>query len=93
MADFPDGEEVVCLTVAEALTDVNAPAKINDLSVSFSKGSTSGVATFTAPTTTFGGEALTGTLTASVRIENGEPVTKSCPTGREGEHRHHGLQG
>lgn len=83
VADFPDGEEIVCLTVAEALTDVNAPAKINDLSVSFSKGSTSGVATFTAPTTTFGGEALTGTLTASVRIENGEPVTKSCQPGEK----------
>lgn len=34
-------------------------------------------------TTTFGGEALTGTLTASVRIENGEPVTKSCQPGEK----------
>ena len=83
VADFPDGEEIVCLTVAEAMTDVNAPGKITDVAASFPKGGTAGVVTFTAPTETFGGDPLTGTLTASVRIGNGDPVTKSCQPGEK----------
>lgn len=81
VSDFPDGEEIVCLTVAEALTSVDAPAKIENLSATFPKGNLQGTATFVAPTTTFGGGTLTGPLTASVRVGNGEPVTKTCQPG------------
>lgn len=81
VANFPDGEEIVCLTVAEAMTEVGAPAKVENLAANFPKGGLAGTATFTAPTKTFGGDDLTGPLTASVRVGNGEPVTKTCQPG------------
>lgn len=83
IADFPDGEEVVCLTVAEMLTEKGAPAKVENLSATFPKGGKEGTAVFTAPTMTYGGDALTGTLTAEVRVNNGETVTKTCQVGEK----------
>ena len=56
----------------------NAPNSVENLNVNFANGSTSGTVSFKAPTTTFGGEALTGDLTYSINA--GETVLASGTT-------------
>lgn len=62
-----------------------APSAVTDASVTFERGSLSGVAEFTAPTTYFDGSPATGggNLTATV-IANGEPIaTKEVTFGQQ----------
>lgn len=55
------------------LAEDGAPAKIDDLAVSFDGPSTSGTATFTLPTVSYAGDPLSGELTYSVSV-NGSYV-------------------
>ena len=50
-----------------------APAAIQDLAFTFDGSSTNGVISFTVPTTTFNGSALSGNVTMSVWLD-GEPI-------------------
>ena len=69
VADFPDNEEIVCLTVPAPAAEAGAPAKIEDLAVSYPKGTLDGNVTFTAPTLTYSGATLTdASLTYSIQV-------------------------
>ena len=62
ITDFPDNMEVSCLHIPVSDTADGAPAEVTDFSVEFKGGSLTGTASFTAPTETFSGEALSGEL-------------------------------
>lgn len=81
IANFPDNEEISCLTVVEKLADGNAPGKAQDLKVSFPKGSLTGEVSFIAPTVTFGGEPLSGEMTYEVKANNAVASTGTCLPG------------
>ena len=59
LAYLPEAEEYTCLNVLEEPED-GAPAKINDMFVSFPSEGIVGVVNFSIPTTTVGGQALEG---------------------------------
>ena len=59
---FPHSEEITGLYIPTRLAEDEAPAKAENLTASFEKGSLTGTVSFTIPTVTFGGNALTGTI-------------------------------
>jgi len=69
ISNFPNNEEFVGLYIPDAGATESAPADIADLAFNFEGPSLSGQITYTAPTTTVGGENLTGNLTAYVLID------------------------
>lgn len=62
---FTGMEEITGLYILPHV-DKGAPAKVGDLKASFSNGSTTGKVSFTMPSVTKGGEALSGNLTYKV---------------------------
>ena len=62
VGDFPAEEQIYALSIPEPATADGAPAAIDDLAIAFDGPSFSGTATFTAPSTTYGGASLTGTV-------------------------------
>lgn len=82
ISDFPHNEGITCLYVPDPGVQETAPAKILDLATNFEQGSTTGKVSFTAPTTTFGGAALTGSLTYYVYAGNKKLATGSVSAGQ-----------
>lgn len=68
-----DGDQIMGLFVNDPQTDPNVPASPTSFSSVFSKGSTTGSLTFTAPSRTFGGTNLEGPLTYEL-MANETPV-------------------
>lgn len=66
---FPNNEEFVGLYIPDAGAAETAPADITDLAVNFEGASLTGQVTYTIPTTTVGGDALTGPVTAYLVID------------------------
>ena len=63
LTDFASNEQITALTLPVPLAEDGAPAAATNLSTNFEGGSLSGTVSFTAPTTTFGGDgSLDGTL-------------------------------
>lgn len=73
IAEIPDSMEISCLHIPEPEAEDGAPAAVNDLSVKFEGGSLTGQATFTMPSETYSGDALTGSLTYNITA-NGETI-------------------
>ena len=69
----PDNSWLVNLYVEEPLAQDDAPAAVSNLAASFDGSSTTGTVSFTAPTTTYAGDPLTGTLNYIITA-NGEQV-------------------
>ena len=64
----PLGEyNIVGLIVDKPAAEDGAPAAVEDLTVNFANGATTGTVSFTAPTKTFGGADLTGDLTYTIK--------------------------
>ena len=59
---FPHSEEITGLYIPAALAEDEAPARAENLTVNFEKGSLTGLVSFTIPVVTFGGSPLTGTI-------------------------------
>lgn len=78
---FPNDEEVQGLYVPDPLAADNAPAAITGLSADFPEGSLSGRLYFTAPATTFSGEAATGELSYKVSINDRQTITGTTSFG------------
>lgn len=72
---------IVGLIVDKPAAEDGAPAAITDLTVNFADGATTGTVSFTAPTKTFGGEALTGGLTYTIKAGDQVVATGSTTPG------------
>lgn len=62
VGDFADNEQILALMVPMAEAQDDAPAAASGLTTDFRDGSLTGKVGFTAPSTTFAGETLTGEL-------------------------------
>ena len=85
VAEFKDGEEIVGMFIAPPAAEDDAPAVVKNVTTNFINGATTGVVKFTAPSMTFAGDELTGTLTYSIKANNGDPVTGEVEAGEEKE--------
>lgn len=79
ICDFGNDEEFVGIYIPEPTVNASAPGSVTDMSDSFVDASLSGSISFKAPTQTYGGTALSGTLTATVSVDGvpQSPVTTS----------------
>lgn len=73
VSDIPDSMEISCLYIPEAEAADDAPAAIGDFSSSFVGASTTGTASFTAPSTSYGGDDLKGSLEYRI-VANGDTI-------------------
>lgn len=78
---FPNGEEYTGLFVKAPLAEDGAPAAVNELSASFLEGSSTGTVSFSLPSTTFAGNALSGDLSYTITA-NGKVIL--CKTAAPG---------
>ena len=69
----PDNAWLVNLYVEEPKAEDDAPAAVSNLAAAFEGASTTGTISFTAPTTTYAGDPLTGTLNYVITAD-GEQV-------------------
>lgn len=64
--NFPDNQQIYGMLIPHSLAKAGAPAKVTNLDLDFYEGSTTGSISFTAPTTTFSGNNLTGNLAYTI---------------------------
>lgn len=81
IADMPENQRIVGLYVTDPDVLPGAPAAVADLEVSFENGSLDGTIQCTAPSTTFDGNPLSGTLTVRLQIDQSAPKETQCETG------------
>lgn len=81
VADFPHNELIYGLAVPELTPADGAPAAPTAVSTSFSNASTTGTLTINAPTKTYGGQTLSGSLSYSVRLGTEEIATGTISAG------------
>ncbi len=81
IVDFPNNEQVVSLYIPSPEADNDAPAKPTALLATFEGASTTGKVTFTLPNTTYGGTALTGALSYSIKVNDEEKATGTANPG------------
>jgi len=79
----PDNSWLVNLYVQEPLAEDDAPAAVTNLAANFEGGSTTGTVSFTAPTTTYAGDPLTGTLNYVVTANGEQVATGTVETGAD----------
>ena len=79
----PDNAWLVNLCVIEPKAADEAPAAVTDLAANFDGASTTGTVTFTAPTTTYEGNPLDGTLDYTVTANGAEVATGTVQAGAE----------
>lgn len=73
VADFPHAEQVYSLLIPDPVPDAGAPDSVKNVSIAADGPSTQATVTFTAPTTTYGGATLSGTVVYHILV-NGEDV-------------------
>ena len=78
---FEGNEQVLALSIPKPAAEDDAPAAINEISFDFSEGATTGKVIFTAPTTTFAGGELTGSLTYTITADGEEVATATTTAG------------
>ncbi len=78
---FPGGEEVLALTIPKPAAEDGAPAAIEDLALNFEGASLTGKVVFTAPSKTFGGSELSGSLTYNIVIDDETEVSGTATAG------------
>lgn len=81
VTDFNDAQEVTGLYILLPEASDEAPAAVTTLSASFTNGSTTGTVSFTAPTTTYDGSQLEGTITYAISINGEEKATGTTTPG------------
>lgn len=77
--DFNNYQRVVGLYVPGKTAEAGAPALVDNLKATFPNGGNSGTVTFKAPTETFDGKALSGSLTYQVLV-NGDVEAEGTTT-------------
>ena len=81
ISSMPENEQVVGLYVEDPDALPDAPAAVNDLKATFEQGNLEGTISFTVPSKTFSGEALTGMIDISLQIDQETPKTYSAAAG------------
>lgn len=82
IGDFPGRQEFVAMAIAPEKVDSDAPARPGAISADFRNGSLSGNLTVTAPSLTFGGQPLTGALTAFIYYDGEELTSTQAEAGK-----------
>lgn len=81
IGDMANGEQMALLTVpAETVKDA-APAVASNLALAFDKASLTGSVTFVMPTTTYGGDRLSGQLNYTLSVDGSAVKTGSAAAG------------
>ena len=83
LTQTPDNSWLVNLYVPEAQAADDAPAAVTGLTATFEGASTTGTVSFTAPTTSYTDEPLTGTLNYRVMANGTEVATGTVEPGAE----------
>ena len=73
LGTFPQNLQMSMLTVLAPLAEQDAPAAVDDLTLTFEGGKMNGTVAFTAPSTTYGGGTLQGNLDYTLTLA-GEPI-------------------
>ena len=81
LADFPGQETVYGLYVPAEPADDNAPAEVSDLTASFTGNALEGTISFTAPTQTYSGGTLSGSLGYAIMLGNDTLVAGTTQPG------------
>ncbi len=79
---FPGSEQVYALSIPKPAAEDDAPAAVEDIVFSFEGASLTGKATFTAPSKTFAGGDLSGSLTYTITAD-GDTVAEGTATAGE----------
>ena len=69
------------LLVEKPAAEADAPAAVTDLAANFATGSTTGEISFKAPTKTYGGSTLSGTLNYSIKCDDQEVAKGTTSAG------------
>lgn len=83
VGDMAGNEQMVLLTVPEETVEAGAPAMTQNFSVAFDKASLSGTVSFSAPTTTYMGAALSGNLNYTVTVDDKTVKTGTTTAGEQ----------
>ena len=75
IGDFMNNEQIAMLSIPKETVKGTAPALASNMSLAFDKASLTGNVNFTAPTTTYAGGKLTGSLDYVVSVD-GKEATK-----------------
>lgn len=81
LTDFEGDLWFTRLFILPPAADKSAPGAVNNLACTFSEGSLSGSISFTAPATTLGGDAGSGTLSYTISCNNESIATGTCAWG------------
>ena len=73
LGGFPQNLQLSMLTVLAPLAEQDAPAAVDDFTLTFEGGKYNGTVAFTAPTVAYGGDALEGSVDYTVTLA-GEPI-------------------
>jgi hypothetical protein len=79
--DMPNGEQIGGMFIYYASNDAMAPDEVTNVSANFLNGSLEGSISFTAPSTTFNGTALSGSLTYDIQCNNSSIASGNCQPG------------
>lgn len=79
-----NNEQIAMLSIPKETVKGTAPALASNMSLAFDKASLTGNVNFTAPTTTYAGGKLTGSLKYVVSVD-GKEATKHSQRWREGK--------
>ncbi len=81
VGDFSGQEQVYALTIPAPAAEDDAPAAVDDVTLSFSGASLTGTVSFTAPTATFAGGTLSGALSYTIVADNDTLATGTTTAG------------
>lgn len=85
IGDFMHNEQVAMLTIPKETVKDDAPALASDMSLVFDKASLTGKVSFTAPSTTYIGGSLSGSLSYVVSVDGKETKNGTASAGQKVE--------
>ena len=85
IGDFMHNEQVAMLTIPKEAVKDEAPALASDMSLVFDKASLTGTVSFTAPSTTYIGGSLSGSLSYVVSVDGKETKKGTASAGQKVE--------
>lgn len=85
IGDFMHNEQVAMLTIPKETVKDEAPALASDMSLVFDKASLTGKVSFTAPSTTYIGGSLSGSLSYVVSVDRKETKKGTASVGQKVE--------
>lgn len=85
IGDFMHNEQVAMLTIPKETVKDEAPALASDMSLVFDKASLTGKVSFTAPSTTYIGGSLSGSLSYVVSVDGKETKKGTASAGQKVE--------